>query len=436
MEDRPSAYHVLTGTAMRLTNQTAAAVQIPAGRDRIVVFDDDLPGFGVSVSKGGSRMWVVQYRNALGQSKRESLGKVGLLTATDARRAAGERLARAKLGEDPHAEKVKAKARAAITFGAVVEPYLEAVAPHLRPAYLAEASRYLRTVWKPLHKLPLHTVGRQEITEHLAKIRRETGPHAANRARAALSAHFAWLVGTGSAEINPVMGVPKPAPEVRRARVLTEDEIARVWAACRDDDFGRIVRLLLLTGQRRDEVADMAWAELDLAGAVWSLPDPRVKNGQGHDVPLSATALQILSAMDRIEGRSLVFGQGEGGFQGFSRAKASLDKRSGVTGWRLHDLRRTAATVMADRLKVLPHVVEAVLNHISGHKAGVAGIYNRALYATEKREALDLLGAYLAGLQPRVEVAAADPESALAETEEGRPLPVVAHPAKRRRAQA
>jgi integrase len=421
---------------MRLTNQTAAAVQLPAGRDRIVVFDDDLPGFGLSVSKGGSRMWVVQYRNALGQSKRESLGKVGLLSATDARRAASERLARAKLGEDPHAEKAKAKARAAVTYGAMVDPYLDAVSPHLRPAYLAEAGRYLRTVWKPLHKLPLHTVSRREITEHLGKIRRETGPHAANRARSALSAHFAWLVGTGAAELNPVMGVPKPAPEVRRARVLTEDEFARVMKACRNDDFGRIVRLLLMTGQRRDEVADMAWAELNLAGAVWSLPDARVKNGQGHDVPLSAPALKILAATDRIEGRSLVFGQGEGGFQGFSRAKASLDKRSGVTGWRLHDLRRTAATVMADRLKVLPHVVEAVLNHISGHKAGVAGIYNRALYATEKREALDLLGAYLTGLEPRVEVAATDPQTALAQPEKGRPVAVLAHPAKRRRAKA
>ncbi|MFC7664356.1 tyrosine-type recombinase/integrase [Methylorubrum suomiense] len=353
---------------MRLTNQTAAALKLPAGRDKLVVFDDDLPGFGMSLSKGGSRTWVVQYRNALGQSKRETLGKVGILSATEARRAAGERLARAKLGEDPHAEKVKAKARAAVTFGAVVEPYLNAVSSHLRPAYLAEAGRYLRTVWKPLHKLPLHTVGRQEIAEHLAKIRRETGPHAANRARAALSAHFAWLVGTGAAEINPVMGVPKPAPEVRRARVLTVNEITRVLAACRDDDFGRIVRLLLLTGQRRDEVADMNWSEVDLAGAVWSLPNERVKNGQGHDVPLSSAALRILSTTDRVEGRSLVFGQGVGGFQGFSRAKASLDKRSGVTGWRLHDLRRTASTVMAERLKVLPHVNEAVLNHISGHK--------------------------------------------------------------------
>ncbi|MCJ2053705.1 tyrosine-type recombinase/integrase [Methylobacterium sp. J-070] len=421
---------------MRLTNQTALAVQVPAGRDKLVVFDDDLPGFGLSVSRGGSRAWVVQYRNALGQSKRETLGKAGVLTAADARRAAGERLARAKLGEDPHAEKAKARARAAVTFGAVVEPYLDAVGPSLRPSYLSEVSRYLRTAWKPLHKIPLHAVDRRQIADRLAEIQRDTGPHAANRARSALSAHFAWLVGTGKAEANPVIGMPKPAPEVRRARVLSEDEVGRVLMACRNDDFGRIVRLLLLTGQRRDEVAEMTWPELDLASALWSLPGTRVKNGLDHDVPLSAPALQILATMERIEGRSLVFGQGEGGFQGFSRAKASLDKRSGVTGWRLHDLRRTAATLMIDRLKVLPHVVEAVLNHISGHKAGVAGIYNRAVYATEKREALDALGAYLAGLQPRVEVATADAEPAFAQPKKRRAAAVSAHSAERRRAQA
>lgn len=246
--------------------------------------------------------------------------------------------------------------------------------------------------------MPLHAVDRQQISDRLAEIRRETDPPAANRAHSALSAHFAWLVGTGRAEMNPVIGVPKPAPEMRRARVLIGNEIARVLKACRNDDFGRIVRLLLLTGQRRDEVAGMAWSELDLAGAVWLLPGGRVKNGLDHDVRLSASALQILATTERIEGRPLVFGQGEGGFRGFSRAKASLDKRSGVTGWRLHDLRRRATTVMTDHLNVLPRVAEAVLNHISGHKAGVAGIYARALYATEKREALDLLGAYLAGL--------------------------------------
>ncbi|WP_019905670.1 site-specific integrase [Methylobacterium sp. 77] len=383
---------------MRLTNQSAAALQLPPGKDRLVVFDDDLPGFGLRISGGGSRQWVVQYRNAIGQTKRESLGRVGLLSATDARRAAGERLARAKLGEDPHAERAKERARAAITFGHGIEPYLAAVAPSLRPASLSEAARYMRVVWKPLHRTPLHAVDRKQVAARLAEIIRDAGPYAANRARAALSAHFAWLIGTGAADMNPVVGVPKPAPEERRARVLTKDEIKAVLDACRNDDFGRIVRMLLLTGQRRDEVAAMAWAEVDLAAAMWKLPAERVKNGLPHDVPLSGPALALLTGAPRIEGRTRVFGQGEGGFQGFSRAKAAHDKRSGITGWRLHDLRRTAATGM-NELGVLPHVVEAVLNHISGYRAGVAGIYNRAIYATEKRAALDLWAAHLLKMQ-------------------------------------
>ncbi|WP_311274802.1 tyrosine-type recombinase/integrase [Methylobacterium sp. WCS2018Hpa-22] len=256
----------------------------------------------------------------------------------------------------------------------------------------------MRVVWKPLHRTPLHAIDRKQVAARLAEIARDAGPYAANRARAALSAHFAWLIGTGAADMNPVVGVPKPAPEERRARILTEDEIKAVLGACRDDDFGRIVRLLLLTGQRRDEVAGMAWAEIDLVGAVWKLPAERVKNGLPHDVPLSGAALGLLTKAPRLEGRTLVFGQGEGGFQGFSRAKAAHDKRSGVTGWRLHDLRRTAATGM-NEIGVLPHVVEAVLNHISGHRAGVAGIYNRAIYATEKRIALDMWAAHLSAIE-------------------------------------
>lgn len=420
---------------MRFTNQSAASLQLPPGRDSLVVFDDDLPGFGLRISAGGSRQWVVQYRNALGQSKRESLGRVGLLSATDARKAAGERLARAKLGEDPHASRAKERARAAVTFGHGIEPYLAAVAPALRPTSLSEAVRYMRVVWKPLHKTPLHSVDRRQVAARLAEIARDAGPYAANRARAALSAHFAWLIGTGAAEVNPVIGVPRPAPEEPRARVLTENEIRRVLGACRADDFGRIVRLLLLTGQRRDEVAAMAWAEVDLAGALWKLPPERVKNGRPHDVPLSGPALDLLAGSPRLEDRALVFGQGSGGFQGFSRAKAAHDERSGVTGWRLHDLRRTAATGM-NELGVLPHVVEAVLNHVSGSRAGVAGIYNRALYASEKRSAMDLWAAHLATLDPGVEVAAADAEPAGADLKQSRTASLAAHPTKRRRAQA
>ncbi|SFT10995.1 Integrase [Methylobacterium sp. yr668] len=383
---------------MRLTNQTAAAAQLPAGKDRLVVFDDDLPGFGLRVSAGGSRQWIVQYRNAIGQTKRETLGRVGLLSATDARRAASERLARAKLGEDPHAEKQLAKARALVTLGSKVNPYLEAAASRLRDSSLRDATRYMRVAWKPLHREPLHAVTRAKVAERLAEISKDSGPYAANRARATLSAFFAWLIGTGAAETNPVMGTIKTAQEEKRRRVLTPDEIKSVLKACRDDDFGSIVRLLLLTGQRREEVAGLTWAELDLVGGIWHLPGERTKNSLPHDVPLSRPALDILAKVQPISGRAYLFGDGAGAFSGFSKAKAALDKRSGVTDWRLHDLRRTVSTGMNER-GVLPHVVEAVLNHISGSRAGVAGVYNHALYNPEKRAALDLWANYLAATE-------------------------------------
>jgi integrase len=194
------------------------------------------------------------------------------------------------------------------------------------------------------------------------------------------------------ADENPVAGTNKAIEEIKRDHVLTDDELAVIWRACREDDYGRIVRLLILTGQRREEVGAITRSELDLSAALWTIPKNRSKNGREHEVPLSRPAVDILQGMPRREGRELVFGDGEGGFQGWSKAKAALDSRiikagSEIRPWRLHDLRRTAATRMGD-LGVLPHVVEAVLNHNSGHRAGVAGIYNRATYRTEKRNAL------------------------------------------------
>ncbi len=406
------AYHTLTG--MRLTNQTAAALQVPEGKAYVLVFDDDLPGFGLRANAGGSRVWVVQYRNALGQSKRETLGRVALLSATDARRAAAERLARVRLGEDPGAVREAAKKRAAVTVGSKLDAYLEGLAERVRATGLRESTRYMRQAWAPLHRTPVSDVTRAQVAERLGEIAKTSGPYAANRARNTLSAFYGWLIEEGVAEANPVVGTRKPIRDEKRQRVLKPAEIKAVLGALPAGDFGRIVRLLLLTGQRRDEVADMVWSEIDLAAGLWRLPGARTKNGLAHDVPLSAAALTILAEAPRIEGRDLVFGSGVGGFQGFTRAKAVLDRDSRVAGWRLHDLRRTAATGMGD-LGVLPHVVEAVLNHISGSKAGVAGVYNYALYNPEKRAALDLWARHLAALEPGVEIAAPDAVAPLAE---------------------
>jgi integrase len=180
--------------------------------------------------------------------------------------------------------------------------------------------------------------------------------------------------------------------------VLTDTELAAIWNNAPANDYGAIVRLLALTGQRREEIAGLRWSEVidlgDASKARIELPGERTKNGKPHDVPLSADAVAILQGIKQRDGRDLVFGEGEGGYSGWSASKMALDIKSGVKRWRLHDLRRTVATRMGD-IGVLPHVVEVVLNHISGHRAGVAGVYNRALYAAEKRAALDAMASYI-----------------------------------------
>jgi integrase len=378
---------------VRLTRPALANLALPPGRSDLIVFDDTLPGFGVRIRAGGKRVWIAQYR--MGQKQRRvTIGSVETIDPDQARRAAKSILAKVHLGSDPQATKTEAKARAHLTLGAMIEPYLEFASRRLKARTLVETNRYLRTSWKPLHSLAIEKITRRTIALQLSELTLTNGPIAANRARIALSSFFTWAMREGLADTNPVVGTNRPTEERSRDRVLTNYELARIWAACRDDDYGRIVRLLILTGQRREEVGGMAWSELDLQQACWSIPRDRTKNSLPHDVPLSKAAIEVLQDCPRREGRQLVFGEAGGPFQGWSKAKAALDKRileSGrqIPAWRLHDIRRTVATRMAE-LGTLPHVVEAVLNHISGHKSGVAGVYNRASYSQEKRQALDM----------------------------------------------
>lgn len=382
---------------MRLSKQSVASLQIPAGKPYHIEWDEVLPGFGVRVNPTG-KVWVVQYR-AGGKSRRETIGRVDTVSLDVARETAKKTLARVQLGSDPHAEKAQAKARAKITFEAVAERYLKHAQDRLKPRSFEEVERHLKKHWQPLQGLPISEIRRALVATRLEEIAEQSGPIASNRARAALSALFAWAVAVGLAESNPVMGTVRVAIEVSREHVVTDGELAAIWRDCRDDDYGRIVRLLTLTGQRRDEVGDMAWSELDLDRGLWTIPRERTKNSLPHEVPLSNAALEILRGIPRREEREFVFGEGQGGFSGWSKSKARLDARIAKMGvvvrpWRLHDLRRTVATRLGE-LGILPHVVEAILNHISGHKAGVAGIYNRATYAKEKREALNRWADYI-----------------------------------------
>jgi integrase len=217
----------------------------------------------------------------------------------------------------------------------------------------------------------------------------------------ALSAFCGWLVKHRRVEANPCTGVHRPDAPKARDRVLTPAEIVTLWHACDKvgEPFGQLLKLLLLTGCRLNEVAAMRLGELSEDRATWSLPSQRTKNGRPHVVPLPPLARTILTSVKPIAGDAgLIFTTtGRTPVSGFSKLKRTLDAVMQIPPWRLHDLRRTAATGLAE-LGVAPHVIEAALNHISGAKAGVAGVYNRASYAEEKRIALERWASHLTGL--------------------------------------
>jgi integrase len=245
----------------------------------------------------------------------------------------------------------------------------------------------------------LAAIDRRTISGLIAAIAGSNGPTAATNAHGTLSGYFSWLMREGLLDQNPVLNANKPKPRPGRDRVPTEDELRAVWAAIRDgDDYGDIVKLLILTAARRGEIGDLRWHEIDFDDGLIEIPAARMKNGRPHVIPLSESVLAILAKRQR-NGRDHVFGRGRSSFQGWSRSREALDKA--IAGprpdWVLHDLRRLASTVMHDKLGIPPHIVERVLAHV-GHQSGVAGTYNRAEYIVEKRRALERWAEWVDGV--------------------------------------
>jgi integrase len=341
--------------------------------------------------EGGSRTWLFQYRIGSKQ-RRLSLGNAAAVPVLKARETAADLHAKVRLGGDPAIEKAVAIERANETFGAIVNQYLTAKKSKLRLTTYTGIERHLLKQSKRLHKLPLTAIDQRSIAQVLNEVAENAGEVTANRVRTSLSGFFTWAIkeGCGLPAGNPASNTNK-RPEKPRERVLKPEEMRAIWNACGNDDYGDVLKLLLLTAQRADEIARLRRDEL--RDDFIALPAERTKNHRAHTVPLSEPARTILASLN---GESpCVFGRDGTGFSGWSKAKKRLEARiKEQTGkelphWTPHDLRRTAATGMAD-LGVAPHVIETVLNHVSGHKAGVAGIYNRASYEKEKRDALNL----------------------------------------------
>jgi integrase len=397
---------------MKLTNESVAALKLDGKKDAIF-FDDSTPGFAFRLRAGaGGKMlcsWVLQYRKA-GASRRYKLGPAGpgALSAEKARALAKEALAKIWAGQDPSADRAARRDADKLTFAKAVAEFLETKRRHLRPNTFIETSRYLTSkhYFGALHSMPLDTITRQDIAHAIKAIERESGAATAGQARAKLSGFFTEAMQDGLVDTNPVIGARKPPANRPRERVLSDQELAAIWNACGDDEYGKIVKLLILTACRREEIGGMRWPEVDLEKGVWVLPAHRAKNHRALVLPMMPMMREIIDTAPYFAGRAQLFGErSPDGFQSWDLHKKDLDARSGVVGWQLRDIRRSVATRMAD-LGIMPHVIEQILNHVSGHKGGVAGIYNRSSYQAEVKRALgvwcDHLHSIIAGGERKV----------------------------------
>ena len=399
------------------------------------LWDDELRGFGLRITSNGAKSYVYQYRlgGREAPKKRATIGRHGSpWTPTSARKEA-ERLAQlVGQGIDP-AEHDRERRRQAVdlAFSTYAKLFVDG---HLKSAWkdweigdrllTAEAVPVLKAKALPLIK-------RSDIAAVLDRM--NDRPAAARLAHATLRKLFKWAEGRGDLERSPMDGMKAPAGVAARDRVLSDDDLALAWrgAGTLGYPFAPLFRLLIVTGQRREEVSGLAWNELDRASATWSLPASRAKNGQAHIVPLSPVAIEVLDSLARTltdasndetatdeplkwPRKGLVFTTtGKTPVSGYSKAKARLDaaiatiaqkdaqaaggEADAVAPWRVHDLRRTMATGF-QRLGVRFEVTEAVLNHISGAKGGVAGVYQRHDWKEEKRTALNSWGRHIVAI--------------------------------------
>jgi integrase len=387
---------------IKLTKSTIDA--LPTSKSDVVYWDAGYPGFGVKVTPKGRKVFIVLYRTAGAGSKlrKYTIGPYGRVTLHQARVAAQKVFAARLEGRDPATEKREARRRVVADR---VEDLLEAfIAQRLSQNRSGdEITRLLRReVGKTWVGRSIHEVTKRDVVEVISAIEQRGAPATANKTLKSIKTFLRWCVGRAVLDQSPAEGVPLPSKEVGRDRVLDDHELAQVILAARKVGwpYGGIVELLALTGQRREEVARLQWAELDLVQRIWTLPKSRTKNAKVHVVHLSEQSLAVLTRADQ-PGPYVFSPLGTKPFQEFSRAKRRLDQLSGVSGWRLHDLRRTCVSGMA-RLGVAPHVADKILNHQAGTISGVAAVYQRHDFLAERRAALDLWGAHVGHVLTRI----------------------------------
>ncbi|MGA8690882.1 MAG: tyrosine-type recombinase/integrase [Methyloceanibacter sp.] len=392
--------------AKKLTQISLEKIRPDPAR-RLEIPDAGKPGLYLVVQPSGRRSWAVRYRLPDGRTRKLTL--IGLPSLPVARALAQEALDKVAQGGDPAREKKISRHKSEDLFRDVAAQFLERhVKPNCRRSYARETERLLAKNVLPLWgDRRIHEIERRDVLDLLDDVvdRIKQGGErglTANRVLAAIRKLFSWAIQRGIVAASPVAGVTPPVAEKARDRILTGDEILQFWKATTElgYPFGDLAKMLLLTGQRRNEVAQMTWGELDLDRALWTLPGERTKNRKPHEVPLSDAAMGIIAAMPRIQtaGGFVFTSNGRTRIANFSRGKTALDSAMhGENHWTLHDLRRTAASGMA-RLGIALPVIEKALNHSSGSFRGIVSVYQRHSYADEKRNALQAWARFVLSL--------------------------------------
>ncbi len=392
---------------VKLTQRVIEGLTCAPARKDMLVADDGQRGLYIRVTRvagAGSlkgKNYLVKY-TVHGRKQKVPLGSCASLSLGKAREAARAILGEVAKGIDPAAERASTRAaarrkavEAEFTLAKLLDDWRELHLCDKRAGYAAEALRALhRAFEKHLDKAAIE-LARADVVRTLDGLKKSGLAAMAARTAAYGRAAFGWAMKRGAMPANPFADLPH-TPTAKRDRVLSDGELAAIWrAAERAGVFGHIVRMLILSGQRRDEVAGMGWRELSGDLATWTIPAARAKNGAVHIVPLSEEARELLGSLPRSG--ELAFPGLRGPFNGWSKAKVALDNSSGVHDWRLHDLRRTMATGL-QRLGVRLEVTEAVLNHVAGSRAGIIGVYQRHDWADEKRAALAAWGRHVRAL--------------------------------------
>jgi integrase len=349
-------------------------------------------GLTLIVQPTGAKSWAIRYRHN-GTSRKLTLGPYPRLGLADARKLAKKAYGDIALGGDPAAAKKREAVRASspatneTTVQHVAEDFIRLHVSKLRPTTQLQFRGLLgREIIPRIGTKPITEITKRDIIEILDDL--NDRPVTGNRLLSVTKRLFSWCIERDIITSSPLNGLKQPYSETARDRVLSDDELASVWRAAAKLGFpnGDFVRTLILTGQRRGEVAGMTWAEIDFDQASWTIPPERAKNGRANTVPLCPEAVAILKSVPRIYG-NYVFGSG--GLRGFSRLKIEMETLADIEErWVLHDVRRTVATGLA-RLGTPPHITESLLNHAVGTISAIGKIYNRYSYDAEKRAAID-----------------------------------------------